>query len=227
MYINAIYILSILKYDYIYNLYLWLKIFGKEKEIEKNGEYILNSIFALKLAIYYLIINSKDTGDTYASMSSELGLNENAACNKLFYYKKIVAKYRNQQNKINQMCQETFSTDTKQKKGLTTEVEINDMLPFIYSLIQEIYDYNQIIYNFGKKVVDINNSSKTQYNFDSFNGTPPIVIYSSLYVNEYSWPYYAEIKHSIKPFSIVKNLGNKYIPIGCDQNETIAYAYVV
>jgi hypothetical protein len=162
------------------------------------------------------------------------------------------------------------------------------MLPFIYSLIQHIYVYNQIIYNFGKEDKDINNSSTTKYNFDSFNETPSIIIYSSLYSsfcedpickNPKILPYYGEIedaftdpekehiieqkthsikqkkhskeqkkhsieqkKHSIEqkkhsivqkyPFSIVKKLQedkkieNKYIPIGCKQDGTIAYAYV-
>lgn len=241
MYINAIYILSILNYDYIYKLYQWLIKYGKEEEIKINGKDILNSIFALKLAIYYLIINSKDTGYTYASMSSDLGLNNNAACKKLFFYKKIVAEYRNQINNINQKCEKTMvlDTDTEPKKGLTTQVEINEMLPFIYSLIQEIYDDNRRIYNFGKTFgnkktnlnidvdVDINDSSTTKYNFDSFNGIPPIIIYRSLYVNDSKdMPYYAEITHSTKPFSIVKVLGNKYIPIGCKQDGTIAYAFV-
>lgn len=126
----------------------------------------------------------------------------------------------------------TTREELEKEKELTNLDILYDMLPFIYSLIQEIYKYNQNIYNFGKKEIDVNNSSTTGYNFDSFNGTPPIIIYRSLYVNDNSWPYYAEInteKLSIdkkKPFLIVKKPDNKYIPIGCKQDGTIAYAFV-
>jgi hypothetical protein len=285
MYINAIYILSILKYDYIYNLYKWLIINGEKK---KNGEKkniedyctnILNSIFALKLAIYYLIINSNDASTkTYEeSMFSKLGINENKLielmnnnaindekCNKLFdgINDNIVTNPINQKNikkigqkllvvnhHFNKNCIGIMDVSTLPNE-LTNPDILYDMLPFIYSLIQQIYEYNQNIYNFGKKDVDINNSSTTGYNFDFFKekGTPSIVIYRSLYKNDnYTQkPYYAEIKdvftdlekkHIIDieqkphPFSIIKKLQdkkieNKYIPIGCDKNNTIAYAYV-
>jgi hypothetical protein len=308
MYINAIYILSILNYDYIYNLYKWLI---KNDRIKKTKDeitytnyctYILNSIFALKLAIYYLIINGRNANDTYdTSIFSELGINENelirlinnvaindAKCNKLFLYinKDILDNYTTQIEKIQikllecgklkTNCETQMGLGSPPHNKLTNSVILDDMLPFIYSLIQQIYEDNQDIYNFDKieKYKDINNSSTTGYNFDSFSfkGTlpPPIVIYRSLYENPNRWPYYAEIndaftdpekepiieqkKHSIKhsieqkthsieqkkysipqkyPFSIIKELQdkniqieNKYIPIGCKQDGTIAYAYV-
>ena len=123
MYINAIYILSILKYDYIYNLYKWLIENCKEKiiiegieiKIEDYCIVILNSIFALKLAIYYLIINGKNGNDTYEnSMFSTLGINENelirlmnkdaigdTKCNNLFNINGIIVNnYKDQIKKI-------------------------------------------------------------------------------------------------------------------------------
>jgi hypothetical protein len=269
MYINAIYILSILKYDYIYNLYNWL-IKNDIKKYESYCTFILNSIFALKLAIYYLIINSKNANDTYEeSMFSKLGINEkkllslmnddakgNTKCNELFLNINgvIVNNYTEQikkikielleYNKLKENCEKKMELDTiPKKKELTNPGILDNMLPFIYSLIQQIYEYNQKIYNIDKKEdKDVDNSSTTGYNFDSFKRIPPIIIYRSLYVNDNykSVPYYAEIKdaftdtekkeHSIeqkKQFSIVKNLNNKYIPIGCKQDGTIAYAYVV
>jgi hypothetical protein len=259
MYINAIYILSILKYDYIYNLYNWLIEYGKKEQKYKYtnySTYILNSIFALKLAIYYLIIKSKNANDTYdTSMFSNLGINEkkllglmnkgaidDTQCYELFSYidETILSKYTATQiKKIQIKLLEYGKVPTKMGKELTKPVEIDDMLPFIYSLIQQIYEDNQTIYNFGKTDVDDNNSVTTKYNFDSFNGTPSIIIYRSLYENKQNWPYYAEIKDAFtdkekkysidqkKPFSIVKKLGSKYIPIGCKHDGTIAYAYVV
>jgi hypothetical protein len=242
-------------------------------------------------------------------MFSNLGINEkkllelmnnnaidDTKCDQLFLNidKYILSKYTTTQiKKIQIKLLEYGKLPTKMGKELTKPVEIDDMLPFIYSLIQQIYEDNQDIYNFDKieKDKDVNNSS-TGYNFDSFEGTLPlpIVIYRSLYVNESSWPYYAEIKyaftdpekehiieqkthskeqkthskeqkthskeqkkHSIEqkthsidqkyPLSIVKKLQdkklqdkklqdkkiqieNKYIPIGCKQDGTIAYAYV-
>jgi hypothetical protein len=147
-------------------------------------------------------------------------------------------------NKLKENCEKKMELDTiPKKKELTNPGILDNMLPFIYSLIQQIYEYNQKIYNIDKKEdKDVDNSSTTGYNFDSFKRIPPIIIYRSLYVNDNykSVPYYAEIKdaftdtekkeHSIeqkKQFSIVKNLNNKYIPIGCKQDGTIAYAYVV
>jgi hypothetical protein len=234
-----------------------------KKTIRVIVPYILNSIFALKLAIYYLIVNSKDVGNTYVeSMFSKLGINEkkliglmntnalsnnvlsNTECNNLFINidSVILSNYHNQIKKIKiellehielkKKCKEIMDLGTEPKKELTAAGILDNMLPFIYSLIQRIYEDNQDIYNFDNEVADVDNSSNTTYNFDSFGGTPLSIIYSTLSV-----PYYAEIKDACteiknaitdknNPFSIVKKLDNKYIPIGCTQDGTIAYAYV-